>query len=49
VSIQQELVDNTDGIRSTPGTVLKNDTTGEIVYTPPQDKAEILDFIDKFY
>ena len=40
---RQELVDNTAGIRSTPGTVLKNDTTGEIVYTPPQDKAEILD------
>ena len=42
VSIQQELVENTAGIRSTPGTVLKNDKTGEIVYTPPQDKAEIV-------
>ena len=39
VSIQQELVDNTAGIRSTPGTVVKNDITGETVYTPPQDKA----------
>lgn len=48
VSIQQELVDNTAGIRSTPGTVLKNDTTGEIVYTPPQDKAEILDLLTNF-
>ena len=48
VSIQQELVDNTAGIRSTPGTVLKNDTTGEIVYTPPQDKAEILDLLSNF-
>lgn len=27
ISIQQELVDNTAGIRSTPGTVLKNDKT----------------------
>lgn len=43
VSIQQELVDNTAGIKSTPGTVLKNDQTGEIIYTPSQDKVEILD------
>lgn len=48
VSIQQELVDNTAGIRSTPGTVLKNDTTGEIIYTPPQDKAEILNLLTNF-
>lgn len=48
VRIQQELVDNTAGIRSTPGTVLKNDRTGEIVYTPPQDKAEILELLTNF-
>src|SRR5690606_23850014 len=48
VSIQQELVDNTAGIRSTPGTVLKNDKTGEIVYTPPQDNPEILDLLTNF-
>ena len=48
VSIQQELVDNTAGIRSTPGTVLKNDKTGEVVYTPPQDKAEILNLLTNF-
>ena len=48
VSIQQELIDNTAGIRSTPGTVLKNDRTGEVVYTPPQDKAEILDLLSDF-
>jgi Fic family protein len=48
VSIQQELVDNTAGIRSTPGTVLKNDRTGEIVYTPPQDKAELIDLLTNF-
>jgi len=47
-SIQQELVDNTAGIRSTPGTVLKNDKTGEVIYTPPQDKAEILDLLTNF-
>ncbi len=48
VSIQQHLVDSTAGIRSVPGTVLKNDTTGEIVYTPPQDKEEILDLMADF-
>jgi Fic family protein len=48
IAIQQELVDNNAGIRSTPGTVLKNETTGEIVYTPPQDKAEINDLLSNF-
>ncbi len=42
------MVDNTAGIRNAPGTVLENETTGEIVYTPPQDKAEILDFLTNF-
>jgi Fic family protein len=48
VNIQQELIENTAGIRSTPGTVLKNDKTGEVVYTPPQDKQEILNLLDNF-
>ena len=48
VCLQQELVGNTAGIRSNPGTVLKNDTTGEVVYTPPQDKAHILDLLTNF-
>ncbi|MFB0908966.1 MAG: Fic/DOC family N-terminal domain-containing protein, partial [Spirosomataceae bacterium] len=33
IAIQQELIGNTAGLRSTPGTVLKNDKTGEVVYT----------------
>ena len=41
--IQHELIGNNAGIRSMPGTVLKNDTIGEVVYTPPQDKKKILD------
>ncbi|MCB8963610.1 MAG: Fic family protein [Bacteroidales bacterium] len=48
VTIQQELVANTAGVRSTPGTVLKNDKTGEVVYTPPQDKQEILELLSNF-
>jgi len=27
------------------GTVLKNDATGEIIYTPPQTKEEIVDLL----
>ncbi len=41
ITIQKELISNNAGIRTTPGTVLKNDQTGEVVYTPPQDKDEI--------
>lgn len=48
VKVQQSLVDNSAGIRSNPGTVLKNDKTGEIIYTPPQDKQEILDLLSNF-
>ncbi len=31
-----------------PGTVLKNDKTDEAVYTPPQEKDEILDLLSNF-
>lgn len=48
INIQQDLIENNAGIRSTPGTVLKNDKTGEIVYTPPQDKAEIQELLTNF-
>ena len=48
VRIQQELMDNTAGIRGVPGTVLKNDQTGEVVYIPPQDKTEILNLLSDF-
>jgi Fic family protein len=48
VSLQEELIGNAAGIRSVPGTVLKNDRTGEVVYTPPQDKDEILDLLSNF-
>jgi len=48
VNIQKKLVENNAGIRKSPGTVLKNVNTGEIVYTPPQDKDEILDLLGNF-
>jgi len=37
IDIQAELEKNNAGFRKLPGTALKNTTTGEIVYTPPQD------------
>jgi Fic family protein len=46
--LQKTIVENNAGIRSMPGTVLKNDKTGEIVYTPPQEKDEILDLLSNF-
>ena len=41
VQIQKVLVQNDAGIRTLPGTKLVNDTTNEVVYTPPQTKEEI--------
>ena len=48
-TIQKTIIENNAGIRSMAGTVLKNDKTGEIVYTPPQEKDEILRFIRQIF
>lgn len=37
LDIQQALEKNKAGLRKLPGTELKNQQTGEVVYTPPQD------------
>ncbi len=42
LEIQAELEENNAGYRKVPGTALKNDKTGEVVYTPPQHADEIL-------
>jgi len=39
--IQAILEENEAGIRQLPGTALKNDLTGVIIYTPPDDKDTI--------
>ena len=41
VEIQKELEGNSAGFRKLPGTALKNSSTGETIYTPPQDINEI--------
>lgn len=41
ISIQQVIEQNKAGIRKLSGTELRNESTGEVVYTPPQDYATI--------
>ena len=42
LEIQEELENNNAGFRKVPGTVLRNTSTDEVVFTPPQDHQEIL-------
>ncbi|NBC07116.1 MAG: Fic family protein [Bacteroidetes bacterium] len=44
--VQAAIERNEAGIRRVPGTVLRNDLTGEVVYTPPQDYAQIQALLD---
>ena len=48
IDLQKTIIENNAGIRSMAGTVLKNDKTGKVVYTPPQEKEEILDLLSNF-
>lgn len=41
LNIQARLEENDAGFRKLSGTALKNDRTGEIIYMPPQNHAEI--------
>lgn len=45
LKIQEILEGNKAGFRKLPGTTLKNASTGEIIYTPPQDPEEIKDLM----
>jgi Fic family protein len=45
LDIQRILEQNTAGFRRLPGTELRNRSTGETVYTPPQDPARILELM----
>jgi Fic family protein len=42
IDIQGQIENNRAGIRKLPGTVLKNESSGEIIYTPPSGEQEIL-------
>jgi Fic family protein len=43
ISMFQKLKRTTGGFRNTPGTALKNDRTGDVVYVPPQDARDIVE------
>ena len=43
--IQKILVANDAGVRKQSGTVLKNEVTQEIIYTPPQNYDEVMDLL----
>lgn len=42
IEIQAEMEKHRSGFRKLPGTELRNEQTGETVYTPPQDPEEII-------
>lgn len=45
ISVFQVLKGRNDGFRTIPGTALKNDKTGEIVYVPPQEIEAIQSYM----
>lgn len=45
IEIQYELEQNRAGIRKLPGTKLANDSTGEVMYTPPENEKTIRDLL----
>lgn len=42
LQIQEVLENNKAGFRKLPGTTLKNASTGETIYTPPQEHSEVV-------
>lgn len=46
IEIQSILEKNDAGFRKVPGTTLKNESTGEVIYTPPQESASIINLMD---
>jgi len=46
LDVQAELEGARAGLRRLPGTVLRNETTGETIYEPPQSAAEVEDLMD---
>ncbi len=49
VKIQSIITNNSAGVRRQLGTVLKNEKTGEIVYTPPQNYDEIMKLLNNLF
>jgi len=49
IEIQSIITGNSAGIRKQLGTVLKNDKTGEVIYTPPQSYDEIIELLNNLF
>ena len=45
LEIQAGIENNRAGLRKLPGTALKNDQTGEVIYTPPQHPDDIIELM----
>jgi len=45
IEIQALIEENKPGIRKLPGTVLMNEVTGEVIYTPPEGEKVLLDYM----
>lgn len=41
-ALYRKLKARTDGFRTVPGTTLRNETTGEVIYVPPQEHSEVV-------
>ena len=48
LNIQSELIETNAGIRKLPGTVLQNDSTKEVIYTPPAGEDKIRTLLKNF-
>jgi Fic family protein len=48
LAIQATLLNSRTGLRTMPGTVLKNQETGAVIYEPPQDAEEIQRLLANF-
>lgn len=46
LQVQQALEHNRAGLRTLPGTELKNQQTGEVVYTPPQAAGDVANLMN---
>lgn len=46
LAVQAELEQSQAGLRTLPGTKLKNQVTGEVIYEPPQEATEVADLME---
>ena len=49
IEIQEIITGNSAGVRKQLGTVLKNEKTGEVIYTPPQNYDEIMQLLNNLF